>query len=50
MLKFSEQQEADAFKRQILESRGVQMLYPTHKLKPHEFETFIKNRLPMMVS
>jgi hypothetical protein len=47
---FNQQQDSDALKKKILESRGIQMLYPTHELKPSQFEKFIVDKIPMMVS
>ena len=47
---FNQQQDSDALKKKILESRGIQMLYTTHELKPYQFEKFIVDKIPMMVS
>ena len=48
ILKFNEQQKADSIKRKILDDRGIKMIYPTYKLKPYQFEDFIKNEICMI--
>jgi hypothetical protein len=39
--RFLEQQKNDNLKKEILEDKGVVMLYPTYQLKPMDFEQYI---------
>lgn len=46
--KYEKQCECDKLKNEILNTLGIKMLYPTYKLKPIEFEDFIKIHLNIL--